>query len=409
MLMQLQDELLNRAALNNNSAEAGMSLEKQLLQLQRDLADSLKEKNVAIEDRERVYEMAELLKAKFATLMDEKLAQSEELAQSREDNVVLAKTLMEKNLEFAEHKEATEKEIFDLSGQLMAARNHIGELEVNAEELHKNIEELTTQAEEKVKEMGLLREEIGSLNTQLEDKTRQMQVEKERTIELGAELLTLVNRKEMLQKDFEALTTKYDAATAELNNKDASEAGLKEQIELLTKELHHKEEQMFELTKHSVAVDLEAKQAKLEADQLALQCREKLLTMTKPGTSNPDAAISGAKYEEMQGTIKKGAKAVKDLERSLRRTQADLEETQKEKLLLTHDLAEVREKYREKLTSLLVHDGDEAAMQYHHKHGKSHHRRNSHKSVASAGALNLKYKLTVFPLLQIKSLEPNTR
>ena len=383
MLMQLQDELLNRTALNRGSAEEGIAFEKQLLQLQRELAENLKEKNSAIEDRERVYEMAELLKAKFETLMSEKLAQSEELAQSKEDNVVLAKTLMEKNLEFAAHKESTEKELFDLSSQLMAARNHIGELDASIEELHNNIAELTTQAEEKVREISILREEIVSLNTQIEDKTRQIQVEKEKTIELGAELLTLVNRKEILQKEFDELTVKHDATLVELSTKDATEAALKEKVDLLQKEVHHKEEQMFELTKHSVAIELEAKQAKLEADQLALQCREKLLMMNKPGTSNPDATISASKYEELQGTIKKSAKAVKDLERTLRRTQADLEETQKEKLLLAHDLGEVREKYREKLTSLLIHDGDEAAVQYHHKHGKSHHRRNSRKGTGA--------------------------
>jgi hypothetical protein len=56
--------------------------------------------------------------------------------------------------------------------------------------------------------------------------------------------------------------------------------------------------------------------------------------------------------------------------------QADLEETRKEKGLLASELNEVREKYREKLASLLIHDGDSA---YHHSHAKVHHRTNSRK------------------------------
>lgn len=389
MLMQLQDELLSRTALNQGSVEHEMTLEKQLLQLQRDLADGLKEKNLAIEDRERVYEMAELLKAKFATLMSEKLAQSEDLAQSREDNVVLARTLMDKNLELSEFQEKTEKEIFDLAGQLMAARNHIGELDANIEELHAEIEQLNAQIETKVKEMGVLREEIGALNAQLDDRARLMQIEKEKAVELGAELLTLVNRKDLLQKELDALTIKHDAALEDLKLRDAAEAALKLEVSELQKELHHKEEQMFELTKHSVAVELEAKQAKLEADQLALQLREKLLTLQKPGTTQTEQSISGAKYEELQTTIRKGSKVIKDLERSLRRAQADLEETKKENAQMATDLTEVREKYREKLASLLIHDGDAASSAYHHQHAKMHHRNNSrkHTKVGKEGLL----------------------
>lgn len=379
MLMQLQDELLNRTALNQGSVEHEMTLEKQLLQLQRDLAEGLKEKNLAIEDRERVYEMAELLKAKFATLMGEKLAQSGDLAQSREDNVVLARTLMDKNLELSNFKEKTEKDIFDLAGQLMAARNHIGELDANIEELHAEVEALNAQIEGKVKEMGTLRDEIASLNTLLDDRARLMQIEKEKAVELGAELLTLVNRKDLLQKELDALTTKHEAVVEDLKQRDATEAALKLEVSELQKELRHKEEQMFELTKHSVAVELEAKQAKLDADQLALQFREKLLTLQKPGTTQTEQSISGAKYEELQNTIRKGAKVIKDLERSLRRAQADLEETKKENTQMAGDLTDVREKYREKLASLLIHDGDAASSAYHHQHAKMHHRNNSRK------------------------------
>jgi hypothetical protein len=53
-----------------------------------------------------------------------------------------------------------------------------------------------------------------------------------------------------------------------------------------------------------------------------------------------------------------------------------LEETRKEKGLLASELNDVREKYREKLASLLIHDGDSA---YHHSHAKVHHRANSRK------------------------------
>jgi chromosome segregation ATPase len=377
MLMQLQDELLSRAAVNRGTAEHEMTLERQLLQLQRDLADALRDKNSAIEDRERVYEMAELLKAKFETLMNEKLAQSQELAQSKEDNVVLARSLMDKNLELVDFKEQSEKEAFELASQLMAARNHIAELDGAIEALQKVIADKEGEIEKGAHDMGVLRAEITELNGQIEDRTRLIQAEKDKAIELGAELLTLVNRKDLLQRELDALAVKHEAALAELKEKATAEDELKAEIAALDKEVRHKEEQMFELNKHSAAIELEAKQAKLEADQLALQCREKLMMMAKPGTTNTEAAISGAKYEELQQSIRKGAKVIKELERNLRRAQVDLEETRKEKVQLGTELGEVREKYREKLSSLLIHDGDPA---YHHSHAKLHHRAVSRKS-----------------------------
>lgn len=45
----------------------------------------------AVSDRERVFEMTELLRAKYATLMADKLQQSEELAASEEDKISIAK------------------------------------------------------------------------------------------------------------------------------------------------------------------------------------------------------------------------------------------------------------------------------------------------------------------------------
>jgi chromosome segregation ATPase len=202
----------------------------------------------------------------------------------------------------------------------MATRNHIGELDGTIEALHKNIAGLEEDVDHKLHDMDVLRGEIAALNAQIEDRTKLVQLEKEKSIELGAELLTLVNRKDLLQRELDALAAKHEGVVAELAEKTAAEEARRAEIAELDKELRHKEEQMFELTKHSVAVELEAKQAKLEADQLALQCREKLLQLQRPGTT-AEASVSAAKYEELQSTIRKGGKVIKELERGLRRAQ----------------------------------------------------------------------------------------
>jgi len=386
MLMQLQDELLNRSIVYQDRESHEMTLEKQLLQLQRDIADGIKDKNLAIEDRERVYEMAELLKAKYATLMKEKLKQSEELAQSKEDNMLVAKSLMDKNIEFAAFREKTEKEIFDLSSQLMAARNHITELDATIADLQKNIEELQMQLVQKETAMQVLRDEIASLQNSVEETEKLLQTEKEKTIELGAELLTLVNRKDLLQKELDDLMEKSAALEEELKEKNTTEELLRQQLQTLTQAMKQKEEEMFELTKHSATVELEAKQSKLEADQLALAYKEKMLG--KPATAD---SISTAKYEEMQASQRKSSKLIRDLERALRRVQADLEETKKQKTSMSRELNDVRDKYRKKLGNLMMREGAPAAggggedsSMFHHKHAKLHHRTNSRQGRAAA-------------------------
>lgn len=69
MLMQLQDELVNRVAFRSDLNEHELSKDKHILQLQKDLSEAIKDRNNAMEDREKVFEMADLLRNKYATLM----------------------------------------------------------------------------------------------------------------------------------------------------------------------------------------------------------------------------------------------------------------------------------------------------------------------------------------------------
>ncbi len=65
-VLSMQDDL---AAKESSSAEAQHSehaIERQLIELQKDIATAIIDKNEAISDRERIFEMTELLKVSFS-------------------------------------------------------------------------------------------------------------------------------------------------------------------------------------------------------------------------------------------------------------------------------------------------------------------------------------------------------
>ena len=76
MILQLQDEIQNGAPIGEKTPEVS---EKNVSDLQRDLATAMLDRNTAKEDRARIFEMMEMLKAKYSTLVSEKAAQSQEL------------------------------------------------------------------------------------------------------------------------------------------------------------------------------------------------------------------------------------------------------------------------------------------------------------------------------------------
>ncbi len=78
LILQLQDEILNRSPEGQIPPEVS---EKKIQEMQRDMAQLMLDKNTAEEDRNRIFEMMELLKAKYKTILEEKAALNQELIQ----------------------------------------------------------------------------------------------------------------------------------------------------------------------------------------------------------------------------------------------------------------------------------------------------------------------------------------
>jgi hypothetical protein len=265
MLMHMQDEMMNQVNFTVEHLHSEQQIQKTVEKLQNELAQSLAEKVMAVEDRSRLYEMAELLKSKYNTILEEKLRQSSQLAEVEEDNIALAKTIVEVNLQMATMIEEHEKEKLEWNVQLLQKDTRISALEDEIKELVATIEKLTEDLNQKQQLLQGNNKEIAELHQQVEDRQSQLTEQKEKNIELGAELLTLVNRKDIMQQDYDKMKTEYDEMLRESNQRRNKEKELEDEVRKLLEKLLIKDEEVLEMRKLLMEANDSAAVAKIEA------------------------------------------------------------------------------------------------------------------------------------------------
>ena len=265
MLMHMQDDI---DAQTNSSMEQ-MSHEQQsqktVEKLQNELAQALSDKVTAFEDRCRIYEMAELLKAKYNKVMEEKLKQSTVLAEAEEDNIALAKTIVELNLQIATLNEEHSKEKFDWNVQSLQQNTRISTLEEEIKDHVTTIEKLTDEMNQKQQLIQGNNKVISELQQQLDERQSQLTEQKEKNIELGAELLTLVNRKDIMLEEYEKMKTEYDEMLRDSTQRRNKEKDLEDEVRKLLEKLLAKDEEVLDMRKQLMDANDSAAVAKIDA------------------------------------------------------------------------------------------------------------------------------------------------
>ena len=354
-----QDEFDRKQALmskfDGDEKNLQVSMQNQLLLMQTQLAQLVVEKSEALEDRNRVFELAELLKEKYTTLMTEKIVQSEELASAEEDKLSLAKALMEEKLNLIQSKEQFEKEKFDLIAETVQTKGEVTDLEVTIDALKKQIDELNSQIDSLRDEQNELKQVVKNFEDEISIKKKQLQEERDKNIDLGAELLTLVNRKDVLQGEYDALVIQKDEMSEELDKLKQSAADTTELVNKHNQLIAEKDAELFSIQKEKSVLEIDNRMLKLAADELAFENRK----VENPSESNEEAIQRKEKKKHM--------KQVRDLEHNLKRIEVDLEETSKEKQSLEKELANLRHKYRDKLSSMLLKDPHDSEPYHVHK------------------------------------------
>lgn len=149
MILNMEDEVNKRtkeesqaikaSTSDGDTAESDMAkkykadLDNTLLEAQKQLAEIKIDRDLARKDAVQMFEMMELLKAKYATLIEENKKQNEELIRSETEKLEVARALIDMKLELGSVMEVAEKDRFELSTQVLALKNQLLESEEREE------------------------------------------------------------------------------------------------------------------------------------------------------------------------------------------------------------------------------------------------------------------------------------
>lgn len=143
MLLNLEDEANTRIVqasgmatdVPDNKEESelyqkqNLELEAKMTEAQKQLAEIKIDRDLSRQDAVQMYEMMELLKAKYATLIEENRKQNEELINSEAEKLEVARALIDMKMELSSVMETAEKDKFELSAQVLSLKNQLLETE----------------------------------------------------------------------------------------------------------------------------------------------------------------------------------------------------------------------------------------------------------------------------------------
>ena len=363
MILQLQDEIQSGAPIGEKPPELS---EKRMNDLQRELASAQIDRNTAKEDRARIFEMMELLKAKYSTLVGEKAAQSQELIKAEEDKLSVARALVELKLEHSARQEQAEKEKFELTSALLAAKNEIFDLDAQLLLARTEASTLKDSHSELEKRLQKEQEDLSGVRSSLLEVRDQLSREIDKNLEVGAELLTLVNQKDVLQRRVDDLQQKLDVANVKLAAVTNQENEMKKsQSDTLTA-LRAREEENVALKRSVADVELDVKRVTLELEHLHQDIERKEEEWIREREAK-DAALQAARdsANKNSGGSRMGGddgrialkyeQKIRDLQREVKRKQDDLDALTEEKDVQDQELVKVREAYKRQL-ALQIND-----------------------------------------------------
>eukprot|EP01038_Epipyxis_sp_PR26KG_P004274 gene4274-6053_t len=368
IVLQMQDENAMKEALRKESYESEHSAEKLLIEVQKTLATAVIDRSEAIEDRARLYEMTELLKLKYNTLMDEKLKSSQDLLHLEDDKITLANELMDNKLEITHLQEKYEKETFELNSEILKLQSKIFDLESDIISSKSEIDILKEEVSAHILALESLKKGNENLLLEKNEQIKFVQNEKEKNIELGAELLTLINHKQMKQQEFDENQVEFEKLKTENNSLHIKNNELNDNVKNVERELNEKFSEILSLTKKNAEMELIHQKLQMDLNQMTFESKEKqqqLINQINEMQSHPTVNNHNNDHklnnhnnsnnnDHSAAALKKATRLARDLEKNLNRVKVDLEESKNEKILLEKELNELREKYRQKISSLLV-------------------------------------------------------
>eukprot|EP01041_Mallomonas_annulata_P000861 gene861-1676_t len=362
MILHIQDELeyvkASQSSTSNTQVNSTSRRPKKVTDLQQELTQTILSHNTSQQDAARLYEMLELLKQKYNTLIDMKTKQGEELLKSEEDKLTLAKTIVELKLKYGHEQEDAEREKFELSSNLLSAKSDICELESQLEDVHTEISNKNQEIQKLEKQLKT-EKELSIANISVKS---QLEKESERNLDIGAELLTLVNQKEALhhkcvelQSAVKDLSSKLKICQDSMQGDGNSNEKLTIELKRVTDDLSSAVRDKIEAELNLKAMKVEMDKGKLEFDKMAnefLRDRDEAFNRAKRASENELNRIR-SEHEDLLLQLRRSQRFIRDIEKDLKRTRGDLEETLRDKNELETEITNLRQFYRSKLSAII--------------------------------------------------------
>eukprot|EP00602_Paraphysomonas_sp_CaronLab_P008587 CAMPEP_0185034294 /NCGR_PEP_ID=MMETSP1103-20130426/24034_1 /TAXON_ID=36769 /ORGANISM="Paraphysomonas bandaiensis, Strain Caron Lab Isolate" /LENGTH=1149 /DNA_ID=CAMNT_0027570895 /DNA_START=22 /DNA_END=3471 /DNA_ORIENTATION=+ len=341
------------------------SIEDRMAELQKDLAQAIIERTEAKEDTAKVYEMLEIMKAKYTTLIEERKEQNEELLKVETEKLEVARALVDMKMELSNFMEEAEKEKFEMTSNILALKNELFEIDEKEQLARLELSSAQKELTEANRALTQEKENCTQFKTQLNDIREQLEKVEARNLDLSAELVTLLNTKDTLTAEL-ASARKQVADMEETLNMDSSDItalrSANSDLEAKVNDLENENDQLqrqlteerFEI--HRMKIELE--KSKLEFEQSASEYLKDKDAVLKRETQAVQAELHHLQNEKEQlmVTLRREERKKRDAVRDAERAIQEREEAVARMQAALEEASHIREAYRNHLNAELKSD-----------------------------------------------------
>lgn len=285
-------------------------LESQIIELQKSLVDAKIQCDEKSADAAQIYEVLELLKAKYTTLLGELTSQNEKMISVERDKLEVARALVELKLEHSRVVEEAEKDKFELTSSVLALKTQASEnddaIQVMTLELRDTNDKLTESQKwyEKEKDKSVM------YHGQLEEVRGGAEKLEARNIEISTELVNLLNVRDTLQRDLAAaqkqvsdMTNVMDSDGNDIITLRGNNMELEKRVAERDKEASAQESEISRLKMEMERVTLEVERSKIDFEKNAAQyLKDKDRVLMQEG-SVAKTEIQALQYDKDQGVV----------------------------------------------------------------------------------------------------------
>mmetsp|Transcript_17504 Transcript_17504/g.53580 ORF Transcript_17504/g.53580 Transcript_17504/m.53580 type:complete len:1283 (-) Transcript_17504:115-3963(-) len=345
------------------------ALEEKYRKMRQEVNEAVQDRDAAKSDAAEVLKMLELFKMKYRQLLELKEQSDKDLLEAEEAKLEITKALLDLKMEMSTSKEDNENTRYELTSEVLDLKNDLTELEMKNEKLEEQLSSTETDRQKFHKEKEELGVEVKTMTERLKDCEAQLKLESNRVIEMGAELLTLVNQRDALLSSKTQIQGENDAFQKKLSTLEQIVEKVKDKEDRLQETIRQRNDELEELKRQKVKAEIELQQARVSYDTQKLDLernstsylRERETAMldlrrqTDEEVSDLRSEMEKSRVRVLEAeTVQKALRRrAQELDSRLAYTESELQHQRQENIEMAARMAKDVETFRNKLIELL--------------------------------------------------------